>query len=158
MNEPRAAVAGSQASARPGDRWVHDAQPDESVTATIILRSAAGDVGQQLLSGQYRPASREEAEQSLAATPGQLDSIREFAKQYGLTVVHEQPVSRRVRLRGTAAQMEQAFGVKLGVAENQSGHKFQTYQGSITLPASLAGMVTAVLGFDQRPIAHHAGS
>jgi kumamolisin len=155
MDEPRAAIAGSEASARQGDRWLHDAPADESTTVTLFLRHS-GNIAQQLLSGEYRPLSREDAERSLAATPADLAAVRAFAEKYGLQITQEDPASRRVRLEGTASDMERAFGIKLGIAEDASGHRFRTYRGAITVPGPLRDAVTAVLGLDQRPIARHA--
>lgn len=89
---------------------------------------------------------REEADQVLAADPGDLRRITAFATNYGLSVVEEDSARRTVRVAGTVAQMESAFGVKL---HSDGTHLF--YDGALTIPASLEDIVVAVLGLDQRP-------
>ena len=63
--------------------------------------------------------------------------------------------TRTVKVQGTADQMEQAFGVTLGMVSDGSGNSYLSHQGPIEIPASLSNQVTAVLGLDQRPIARH---
>ena len=92
--------------------------------------------------------AREEADQVLAADPEDLRRITAFAAGYGLSVVEEDPARRAVRVAGTVAQMDAAFGVKL---RSDGRHLF--YEGTLTVPAALADIVVAVLGLDQRPVA-----
>ena len=55
--------------------------------------------------------------------------------------------------RGTVAQLEAAFGVTLGVYENDDQGQFRGREGSISIPASLDGIVTGVFGLDDRRVA-----
>ncbi|WP_433983636.1 hypothetical protein RBB78_22050 [Tunturiibacter empetritectus] len=78
--------------------------------------------------------------------------VRTFAKEFGLAVVPD-PLSlecRIIKLAGTMAAMQKAFGVTL-THKTYDGATYRVRQGSITLPAELVGPVEAVLGLDNRP-------
>ncbi len=155
MSSQRVSIPGSEPEPRLQQRWLSDVDPSTSITATIMLRRRSSNA-EDMLSGQYHPASREEAEQALAAEPADLAAVRSFAQDHGMKVVEEDAASRRVHVEATAKQMEDAFGVQIGTAEDAHGCRFLTYKGAITMPSDLSGVVVAVLGFDQRPVARHA--
>lgn len=90
---------------------------------------------------------------AMAADPGDLAAVRNFVQSYGLQVVAENPDARTMKVQGTAAQMEVAFGVTLEVSGNIPNPEFVTYQGPLTVPKNLDGVIVAVLGLDRRPIA-----
>ena len=156
MSDQRVSLPGSEDSFRAGERLSADASPDQQITATILLRrpAKAAASAQDLLSGNYRPPSREAAEELLRADPAEMKAVADFAAQHGLTVT-EEPAARRIHIQGTAAQMASAFGVQLKWAEDSTGHRFLTYQGSISIPKQLSEIVTAVLGLSQRTVAQH---
>jgi kumamolisin len=131
--------------------------PNLRIGATIVIRRPpqAGEVGEQLLSGRFQPVSREEAERAMAADPHDLEAVRRFIAEHGLTIVSENAPARNLRVEGTVWQMNTTFGVKLGWREDDSGRRYLSYQGQISLPPALKGIVEAVLGLDQRPIARH---
>ena len=60
------------------------------------------------------------------------------------------PERRTVKLNGTVANMQKAFGVTL-VHKVLEGVTYRVREGSITLPSNLVGPVEAVLGLDNRP-------
>ena len=96
--------------------------------------------------------SREEATASLGADPSEIERAREFGESEGLSVVEISPERRTIRVSGTVAQFESAFGVKLHTCESGS-HRYLCYDGALSIPASLDGIIVAVLGLDQRPVA-----
>ncbi len=98
--------------------------------------------------GEAPPMSREEAAGTLGADPAELQQVSEFAASYGLTVTQANPAQRAVKASGSVAQMEAAFDVKL---HSCGGHL--CYDGPLNIPASLDGIIEAVLGLDQRPVA-----
>jgi kumamolisin len=142
---------------RVGERWSPDVSPDESVTATIMLRRVGGPSEQDLLSGKYQAPGREGAAAVLAADPADAAAVRSFASENGLTIVNEKPESRRIEVRGTATQMGKAFRVQLQSTQGADGHRYLTYTGAISVPKALAGIITSVLGLDQRPVAKRHG-
>jgi len=154
----RVPVPGSDPKRKEQERWAAPIDPNQSLTATIVLRRSDGmaAIEHDLLSGSYRPSSRENAEAAIAAAPQEIEAVESFLAQYGLNATLATPAAHQVRAQGTAQQMSEAFGVTIGWFEDASGARFISYEGSITLPSDMAPMVTAVLGLDQRPIAHSA--
>jgi len=154
----------TERSAIPGSAPVHtgDAQwspvPDtsEEITVTLILRgtAAAASIASSLLSGSS-PVSQTAARQATKADPKDLTAVARFACEYGLTIVDENAAARTVHVRGTIAHLQNAFGVQLERVANASGGWHLSYAGEISVPESLSGIVVAVLGLDQRPIATH---
>jgi kumamolisin len=102
--------------------------------------------------GEAPSWSRAEAEAMLAADRGDMDRVVEFATAHGLTVIESSPERRSVRVAGTVAQMEAAFGVRLQNCEI-GGREYMCYEGPLSIPAALDGVIVAVLGLDQRPAA-----
>ncbi|MDQ2774807.1 MAG: protease pro-enzyme activation domain-containing protein [Acidobacteriota bacterium] len=151
----RISIPGSEPEPRAQERWLADVDPSTKITASILLRRSSSNA-EELLSGHYHPASREAAERTIAANPKDLAAVRCFAEEHGMTIVDDDAALRRVRVEATAKQMEDAFGVQIGTAEDASGRRFLTYKGAITIPDELSGIVVAVLGLDQRPVARHA--
>jgi kumamolisin len=99
---------------------------------------------ERLTHAQYR--------QLHGADPTAVKLVRAFAKEYGLTVAPDTPGPERriMKLTGTIANMQKAFGVTL-VHKTHEGATYRVREGSITLPAELIGPVQAVLGLDNRP-------
>jgi kumamolisin len=87
-----------------------------------------------------------------AADPEAVKLVHAFAKDFGLTVAPDTPGPERrtVKLSGTVATMQKAFGVTL-VHKTHEGKTYRVREGSITLPSELVGPVEAVLGLDNRP-------
>jgi kumamolisin len=120
------------------------------ITVSVVVRRKAplktsNRTGKERLThAQYR--------QSHAADPTAVKLVRAFAKEYGLTVAPDTPGPERrtVKLNGTIANMQKAFGVTL-VHRAHDGSIYRVREGSITLPAELVGPVLAVLGLDNRP-------
>jgi kumamolisin len=120
------------------------------ITVSVVVRrkaplKAANRTGKERLThAQYR--------QSHAADPVAVKLVRAFAKEYGLTVAPDTPGPERrtIKLIGTIANMQKAFGVTL-VHKAHDGAVYRVREGSITLPAELVGPVLAVLGLDNRP-------
>ncbi len=83
-----------------------------------------------------------------------IREVEKFARAQKFTVVEKSPDKRRVRLRGTVAQMQAAFGVKLSrFTPTGGGVEFRGRQGAISLPAQLRKIVVGVHGLDNRPFA-----
>jgi kumamolisin len=120
------------------------------ITVSVVVRrktqlKAANRTGKERLThAQYR--------QSHGADPAAVKLVRAFAKEYSLTVAPDTPGPERrtVKLSGTVAAMQKAFGVTL-VHKVLEGVTYRVREGSITLPAELIGPVVAVLGLDNRP-------
>lgn len=138
-------------------RWSSAVNPNETASATITLRrradSAAAAMEQQLLSGQAQPLAREQAAEQLSADPRDMTAVLSFVDEQGLTTTQENAAARTIKVEGTVEQMERAFGTQMGWVEDSAGNRHLSYQGALSIPQSLAGIITSVIGLDQRPIA-----
>ena len=154
MSGPRVVLPGSSLSREGREHWISAADPGQEITATIVLRrrASAAKLGEQLLAGTAQRVSREEAAE-IGADPQELAAIKEFAESNGLKTVGENAAARTLRVEGTVQQMESVFGVQLAWFEDAEGHRFLSYQGAISIPERLQGVIVAVLGLDRRPAA-----
>jgi kumamolisin len=145
----------SERRAPPGTR-VGPVDPQERVEVTVRVRSrsktglpSVGEMSARLpRDRQY--LKREELRDLHGADPKDLERIRAFANQHGLTVIEESVARRSIRLSGTAAAMKDAFGVDLA-RYTHGGVTFRGRTGPIYLPAELTPLVEGVFGLDTRP-------
>ena len=150
MASDKVPLSGSYRELPPNATEISPSSPDESVEVTVVVRRRAPLPA--LGTRAARPPSREEFAREYGADPADLEKIEAFARAAGLTVAAMDVATRSVVLSGTAAQMEQAFGVKL-MAIRSGGQVLRVRTGMIYIPASLEGVIEAVLGLDNRPAA-----
>ena len=120
---------------------------DERIEVTIRLRRKPG-------AGEPKPGkealSREEFRANYGADPADQEKIELFAHEHGLDVVQSSIAQRSVRLSGTIAEMQAAFGTNL--KSFQAGKvKFRGRTGALSIPKQLDGIIEAVFGLDNRP-------
>ncbi|WP_027007702.1 S53 family peptidase [Conexibacter woesei] len=150
-------LPGSERQPLPGARRVADAPPDEPVDVTVLLRRKDGDATDAFAAhAEADPVARgdlsvDQLGARFGAADDDVEKVERFAKDHGLEVVDESAAQRRVLLRGPAAAMGEAFGVSLGRYENDEGLAYRGREGAVQVPADLEGVVTAVLGLDDRP-------
>jgi kumamolisin len=144
--EPRQLLEGSQKAAfhTPADKTATG-----KLTVSVIVRRKNPLDPAGL--GKVR-ATRAEYAQKYAADRADLKQIRAFAKEFGLTVEKNtpKPERRTVLLTGSVKAMQKAFGVELKHAIVE-GTTYRVREGGIHIPSSLAKIITAVLGLDNRP-------
>jgi kumamolisin len=146
----RAILPGSEKKpfVQPGEE--KPAPASTKITVSVIVRrktplTAANRTGKERLThSQYRERH--------GADPVAVKLVRTFAKEFGLTVAPDTPGPERrtIKLTGTVAAMQRAFGVTL-IHKNIQGMACRVREGSISLPRELVGPVEAVLGLDNRP-------
>jgi kumamolisin len=147
--EDRVELPGSRQPPIPNARVGEPVDPNLRITVSIEVRRRA--VPPEINSNTPN-LSREELTERYGADPADIARIEAFAREHGLQVVSESAETRTVELAGAVADMNAAFGVKLSKA-NIDGREFRYREGPVTLPRSIAGFVTAVLGLDDRPAA-----
>lgn len=152
--DKRVTLPGSERKPLAGAQPVGPIPSDERMRVTVILprRGADPDIA-ELINSQER-ISRQQFASRYGASRADIEKVERFAKEFRLSVVESSEAKRRVVLTGTADAMSKAFGAKLERYRIEStGHNFCGRTGALTIPAQLEGVVAAVLGLDQRPVA-----
>jgi kumamolisin len=134
------------------------ANPDEQLQVTVLVKSkATKEVKQSAIKtlvsqapAQRRHLTREEFAGTRGADPADIEKVVEFAHEYGLTVVRSDPARRSVVLAGTVATFSRAFQVELYRFQHATG-SYRGRTGAVHIPQELSGVITAVLGLDNRP-------
>lgn len=155
---PKFSLGGSERQPLPGARAIGKANPDERLEVSVLLRhrdAAALKAHVARLAGGDRAAaqlSRDEFARRHGADPADAEAVRAFAAAHGLVVAGQDLARRTLVLGGTVAQFNAAFGVDLQQYEHAEG-SYRGRVGAVHLPSSLKGVVEAVLGLDDRPMA-----
>ncbi len=153
QNEPLdlTPLPGSERDAAPGLTASSALDPQTPIEATLILRRRA-EVPEEALSNPLPPA---EFAARYGADPADVQLVTSTLTSLGVTVVDSSVADRRVRVSGTAAVLSRVFGTDLTLAtstdanDNTVQHRHRT--GGLSVPSALDGVVTAVLGLDDRP-------
>ena len=133
-----------------GARLVGPSHPDERMEVSVHLRRAHDIHGPKGL--QPRDLTHEEMAKKFGADSSDLAKVAEFAHQHGLVVVESSAAKRLVRLSGTVKAFSEAFDVSLGHYEH-ANFTYRGRTGAISIPKHLDGIISAVLGLDNRPFA-----
>jgi kumamolisin len=121
------------------------ADPNSSISVTLMLRRRH----ELPADGEVR-VSREAFGDKYGADPADLEAIEQFASDNDLTVGGVDLARRRVVLSGTVANMNEAFGTELRLYQSPDG-VFRGRTGSLSVPVTIAEIVTGVFGLDERP-------
>jgi kumamolisin len=120
---------------------------NESLDSVVEALSTRSVSGRQYL-------SRQEFAQAHSADPADIDTIEQFASEYGLSVAGSSPSQRMVRVTGTLANLSKAFNVPL--AMYRTGRTaYRAHLGPVSVPNELADKVEGVFGLDTRPQGTH---
>jgi len=162
-------LRGSERVTLSGAKAIGAADPDESIRVTVLLRSRAQaeDARTKTTTAttnersavtsllQKRAADRQHLtrEQFLAQRGGLEEDVRkveEFAHEYGLSISDTNLAKGSLILSGTVANFSKAFNVELRNYTHADG-TYRGRTGAIHIPTGLEGIITAVLGLDNRP-------
>jgi kumamolisin len=151
-------LEGSHRAPVEGAERVGDVASGEEITVTVFVRRDPGahPVADPRTEAGKRPQDRRylspsDLQTSFGAAPADLQAVVDYAESTGLQASAASAARRSVRVTGPAGELGAAFGVELGYVR----HGDVTYRGRVgpvKVPASLSGIVEAVLGFDNRPI------
>jgi hypothetical protein len=172
------ALDGSERPRPDAHRLVGPVEADQVIGVTLILRPRPGSPplpGLDARPGQVLTA--DEYARVYGAAQADLDAVTAFAAEAGLTVTERHAGRRTVTVTGTAARLNAAFGVTLNyyqaprppaVAHSQVSaeeeaaptvlYTYHGYDGTVHVPARLAGIVLAVVGLDDRSLGGAGGS
>ncbi len=149
-NVKRVPLRGSEHAALPGAHAIGPIDPHQLIEISVLLKHRHP---LPKLSGQEKCMSHSEFAQAYGAEAAHVDQVRDFARANHLQMLeHGDEILRRtVTLAGTVAAMEKAFGVELTEYEHPEG-SYRGHAGPIQIPEELSGIVTGVLGLDNRPM------
>lgn len=152
--QPRVIVAGSEKAAPPESVHMSATPAKSKVTVSVIVkRKEPLKVSQRVgrSSGPVR-ISRSEFKKRHSADADALKLVRAFAREFHLKVEADPKAAERrtIQLTGSAADIQKAFRVELN-QKTIDGTEYRVREGGIHVPSSLAGVVEAVLGLDNRP-------
>jgi kumamolisin len=147
-------LAGSERATLPGATETEPLDTAARAEVTIVLRRRAG-LPEEIITGPTVLSTDELAER-YGADPGDVDLVRQELGGRGLAVTAVDPATRRVKVAGSLGDLSSAFGTTLRqvtspalVGQGQVAHRYR--EGPLYVPATLDGVVTAVLGLDTRP-------
>ena len=152
--QARVVLAGSEKAAAPDAVLLKATPAKTKITVSVIVkRKEPLKINQRggRANGPVR-VSRAHFKTHHAADPAAIKLVRAFAREFNLKVEPD-PTSaarRTLQLTGDAADIKKAFGVVLE-QKTINGTEYRVREGAIHLPASLTGVVEAVLGLDNRP-------
>ncbi len=133
-----------------------DVDPQAEIEVSVYVRPRAplGWVDQEAeLPPAERPVvSREEWAARYGADSHDIDAVKAFAAESGLTVAGVDAARRVVLLRGTVQAVADAFQAQLvGTFAAPGGATYRAQSGPLTVPTALSGVVEGVFGLDDRP-------
>jgi kumamolisin len=104
---------------------------------------------------RVKPADRKYmTHDELGAQYGSADDavarVKTFAQEHDLSVIRDEPISARMTLGGTVANMSDAFGVTLFDYQDPDLGQFHARTGTVSVPAAIAQDVTGVFGFSNQ--------
>ncbi|MGI8776998.1 MAG: S53 family peptidase [Acidimicrobiales bacterium] len=154
-NQNRVPLEGSSRLPLAGARRVGDADPDQQLSVTVIVRRRTDASQPPTVPPTSGPADqRRQLRSAFAAAqgadPADMDRVNAFADEHGLSVDESDQARRSIVLSGTVAAMSAAFGVDLGRYE-RNDLSYRGREGRVHLPADLEPIVDGVFGLDDRP-------
>ena len=149
-------LPGSERTQLSGVQSAGQLNESETITVTLVLRRRA-QVPAALVIGP-ETVTHEELDAQYGAETDDIALVTSTMTELGLTVTDTHQGSRRMMVSGTIGALSAAFGTTLTLVTSpqpdgtgQATHRYRS--GSLSVPADLAGIVTAVLGLDDRPVA-----
>ena len=111
-----------------------------AATAKAVTDPHSSSYGDYLTPQQFR--------QSFAPSQAQVTAVQSWLRSEGFTVDYTPQNNHYIAAEGTVAQANAAFGTTLRMYRFR-GKTLRSPDGDISIPNSIAGVVTAVLGLDE---------
>ncbi|HMH57551.1 MAG TPA: S53 family peptidase [Galbitalea sp.] len=124
---------------------------ESTIEVTLILRRRASMSTEDALGS---PLTSEEIAARFGGDPADAALVGVTLTALGLRVLSTDLASRRIRISGTVANIGRVFGTSISAGTSASGNAAQPHRirtGGLSIPAQLDGIITAVLGIDDRP-------
>jgi kumamolisin len=167
----RQILANSEIMPLPRARVIGKANANETVQVTVIVRRKQGapplpdhEYWMRTPPGRRKFLSSDEFAAHYGAEQKEIDTVADFGRSNGLTVLEAHAGRRSVIFNGTVAQMNATFGVELlrydasgpppsrhtRWSEAASTQTYRGHSGAISLPQDVADLVEMVAGLDNR--------
>ena len=149
-----AASAATELSATPADATIN-------FNVGLTLKNPSGAVAlEQAVSDPSSPSYRQfltpaQWESHFSPTQASVAAVTSWLKSQGIEVEAVTPDRMTVQASGTAAAVSRAFGTSLGQYRRQ-GHVVRLASSALTVPASVASLISGVSGVDQQIATHHS--
>ncbi|HUC13180.1 MAG TPA: S53 family peptidase [Acidimicrobiales bacterium] len=137
----RKLLHGSNRDAPAHDR-IGNVDPETRATVTVYLRGTEPPPGR---------LSREEYRAAHGAAEADVQAVRQFAAEHGLSVGDINLARRSIELSGPVGSIASAFEATVALYRSPGGGTYRGRVGALTLPAELDGIITGVFGIDERP-------
>jgi kumamolisin len=153
----RVEIAGSQRELVPSHPRIGDVDLTEQIAVTVYLRPRADtgwvDQEAQLPPAQRSAVSRNEWAERYGADPRDIEAVKQFASEHGLTVTGVDSARRAVAISGSVSDVTAAFEAQLQGRYDAGGGApgYRGRSGALTVPSELGDAVTGVFGIDDRP-------
>ena len=151
MPTPHVLVPGSSRDPLTNAEVIAPLDPATPIEVTLVLRRR-GALTEEDLQGAM---TREELAAQVGAAPQDVALVTEAVTAAGANVDGVDLASRRVRVSGSAATLQALFATSLYRARvtggPDAGREIRHRSGGLSVPTALDGVVTAVLGLDDRP-------
>jgi subtilase family serine protease len=154
--QPRQALAGSHPNWAVAAHRVGNVNANSGVVIRVYL-NGANDAGLEAVAGAVSDPSSASYRHFLtpadvharyAPTPQSVNVVRSWLQGQGLELLGQPDNNMYVEASGTAAQIASTFGVALGTYRVH-GMTLRASDRDLTVPASVAGVVSGVIGVDQ---------
>jgi kumamolisin len=154
-------VSGSNRAPLPGAKLLRKTDPKKSITVSIYLRrnpSTAGEAASTIEKLSEQPLkerhylSKPQLAAMFGADPQEMQAVKDWAKSCKLKVVDADAAKRRVKVSGTVAAINKAFGLQLNDYHHPDGYEYRGREGHVHVPEKLYGVVESVLGLDTRRV------
>ena len=151
MAETHTLLSGTNRPLSAASRRVRDIDPDTHIEVTVNLRSP-----------DFPPADKmpaqalgvEELTRRYGAPAENIRQVETTLRSFGLRVDGVGSTGRSLRVSGTASAMEAAFHTGMAIHHSEEQGEYHGREGSVSVPAAIAGLVDSVVGLDQRRVAH----
>lgn len=144
----RVQLAGSERRHPSNSELAGQPSSDRNIEITLVLRRKPDSAAPRT----QRRVSRASFAAVLGADPADVQAVYAFAAAHQFSVLDVRPAARTIRLGGPLGKWQELFQADLRLS-CIDGEIYRTRQGDLQVPAELAGIVNAVLGFDERPAA-----
>jgi subtilase family serine protease len=152
----RSAVAGTTPAWANSRGLVRHADPDQSIGFRLYLGWRNASAATALAHAVSNPRSRSygdyltpaEFRRQFAPTANDAASVQSWLRSSGFKIGYMPANRHYVSAKGTVAQIEAAFATKLNIYR-VAGMQLRSPARNISLPASIAGLISGAVGLDQ---------